>query len=303
MFKLIFFIMIAVIIQFCVIQIVKRARAFSTIFHLSPAAHQKKAKTPSFGGVAIILSTLIGISMFHIQDKSILWLSAVGIIYMGIGFADDLMSLLRKQNLGLWPRQKLIAQLVAAIVLVSLFHFAVHPIKLWQWFFYIFVMIGASNATNLTDGLDGLLAGLSIITCAGLYLWMLNLNLGTVAMFCFILLICTGAFLLFNFKPALIFMGDTGSLALGALFAGISIIAGNPFMLLFLGAVYIIETLSVIVQVAWYKRTKRRVFLMTPLHHHFELLGLSELKTVALFWSVGAMFFILFLIRIGIMNG
>jgi len=151
---------------------------------------------------------------------------------------------------------------------------------------FLFILLGSTNAANLTDGLDGLLAGLTIIALVGFFLVFLQSNQNQLALSCVVFIITLLVFLIFNKHPAKIFMGDTGSLALGAILAGYSIIANNPWLLLFFGAVLILETASVIIQVIGYKLTKKRVFLMAPLHHHFELLGLSQKNVVRLFWSV-----------------
>ena len=164
------------------------------------------------------------------------------------------------------------------------------PLTMVDFLIYLFVLVGSSNATNLTDGLDGLLSGCSLITLGGFCLITISLGDSHLLPIFYITMVSVTAFLCYNRYPALLFMGDTGSLGLGAFFAASAICLGNIWFLLPLGAVYILETLSVIVQVAWFKRTRRRVFLMAPLHHHFELMGMKETHVVWLFWLIAGVF-------------
>lgn len=277
------------------ISMLRRVKGFQAIYDLSPESHKKKRNTVSFGGLGIVITVLVGVGVFKILNPYLVWVVLLFFSFSIIGFIDDFLSSVQKQNKGLSARQKFLVQCVVATVFLVGFHAFLRPLGLFELIFYEVMIVGASNATNLTDGLDGLLGGLSLVTLMGFFYYFQHIGFGVGGQFCGIVMVAMVAFLAFNRYPASIFMGDTGSLALGALFAGLAIISPNPWVLVTLGAVYIIETLSVIIQVFYYKQTKRRIFLMAPLHHHFELLGLSERKTVSLFWAMGLGFLLLFI--------
>jgi phospho-N-acetylmuramoyl-pentapeptide-transferase len=272
----------------------KKAKFYQTIYELSPQSHQKKLFTPSFGGVGIVLSVLIGVSFFPFKSLEGWWCLSVFISFCGIGFLDDILSLSSRKNKGLSASRKCVLQCLAALFFIGVYHLQFRPLSLWEVLFYVFLFVGSSNATNLTDGLDGLLAGLSVMSLCGFYVVFMAMQSFVGQEMVLLLMIAVGGFLLFNRYPAQLFMGDTGSLGLGAVFAAFSLMMNNPWILMSLGAVYMMETVSVIIQVFWFKITGRRVFLMAPLHHHFEMLGLSELKVVRLFWAFGALFLIVF---------
>ena len=211
--------------------------------------------------------------------------------------------LLKKNNQGLTSKQKFLAQIAIAIIffiLSDVFHliefstsinipftnFGI-PLSFAYVIFIVFWQVGFSNAVNLTDGLDGLATGLSIIGFTMYAIMSFMLNAPAIGTFCIIMIFALLGFLPYNLNPAKVFMGDTGSLALGGIFATISIMLNQEFSLLFIGLVFVIETLSVMLQVSSYKLTKKRIFKMTPIHHHFELSGWSEWKVVSVFWLVG----------------
>ena len=219
-----------------------------------------------------------------------------------IGFVDDYIIVVKKDNTGLKPSMKFLMQSVLAIVFY-LMYVSHHETTLWipllnvsfdigfLYFFLIFFMFTAeTNAVNLTDGLDGLCAGQMIIALIpfGIFSWLAGLqNL------VFFLVLVIGAlfgYLYFNKHPAKIFMGDTGSLALGGLLAGVAMILKQEILLILIGFVFVMEVLSVVIQVTYYKRTKKRIFKMSPLHHHFELSGWSETQVVHRFWLAGIVF-------------
>ncbi len=279
--------------------ILRKTKGFQAIYDLSPARHQGKAQTVSFGGVGIVFSVLFGVLLFHIVQPVYLWVILLFLSFSIIGFLDDLLSSVHKQNKGLSAKQKFWIQLLVGAVFVEVFHVLIHPIGFWEKGLYLFMIVGASNATNLTDGLDGLLGGLSLTTLFGFSLFFWKLGRMEGVFLCGVVSVAVGAFLVYNHHPAKMFMGDTGSLALGTLFAGLAIVSGNPFVLIPLGGVYILETLSVVIQVSVFKHIKRRIFLMAPLHHHFELMGLSEWETVLLFWTFGVVFLIIFVQGMG----
>ena len=273
--------LIASLVQGAIIRFFRKKNVFQPIYDLSPQSHQQKQWTPSFGGVGMLVSlwiawVIIGYDVFSFK---IMWVMGVFSAFSFLGLVDDSLSVMKKKNQGFTSRQKFLCQWILAIISLIVYSVFLSPLSVITIILYAFVMVGASNATNLTDGLDGLLASCSIVTCVGFYL----IGNDEIKLFCILLIIILISFLLFNRYPAKIFMGDTGSLGLGALFAGLAIVYENVWVLISFGAVYVIETVSVLIQVAYFKKTKQRIFLMAPLHHHFELLGLSEPAIVRLF--------------------
>lgn len=268
-----------------------------------PSWHEAKSGTPTMGGVAFILSTILAAFIIALMsiDRSINLVLLVGVfvLYGLIGFIDDFIKLFMKRNLGLTSSQKFIAQVVigALFYLVLLSNgfnnqinlgFAQNvPVGLVYGVFAVFWMVGFSNATNLTDGIDGLMATTGTIAYgAYAYIAYTQEQWGVLI---FALSVIGGllGFLLFNLKPAKIFMGDVGSLALGAGLAAMSILLHVEWTLLFIGIIFVIETASVILQVTSFKRTGKRIFKMSPIHHHFEMDGWSEWKIVGIFSTVG----------------
>ncbi len=270
--------------------------------------HAKKAGTPTMGGLVIVGSAVIAaiLSLFMATAFStILVLSLITIIlYCYTGYQDDIKKIHKKQNKGLSARGKLILQIIVALLpalyMVYVDKTAINVFNIWEIdlkflypFFAILVVIGSSNAVNLTDGLDGLASGCSALAFSTLaVLCQINGYTGLAIVSSAIAGACLG-FLYFNKQPARIFMGDTGSLALGGALGTIAILSKNEFWLLFVGIIFIIETLSVIIQVTSFKTTGKRIFKMSPIHHHFELSGWSERKIVYVFWSITLVFCLL----------
>lgn len=266
-----------------------------------PQSHIHKKGTPTMGGISFILAIVVAliIAMFLNSEniKYYLLFIYTTVSFAIIGYIDDMLIVVKKKNDGLSPRKKLLLQIVFSLIfyiLVSLVYDNVNfieiPIINYQLnisylylLFVIFWQTGFSNAVNLTDGLDGLATSVTIITTSTFALLAYKENNFPVLVFCLAIVGALLGFLLFNKKPAKIFMGDTGSLALGGILAAISIILHKEIVFLFIGLVYILETLSVIVQVAYFKKTGKRIFKMSPLHHHFELTGYGEVKTVYIF--------------------
>ena len=266
-----------------------------------PQSHIHKKGTPTMGGISFILAIVVAliIAMFlNSQNiKYYLLFIYTTVSFAIIGYIDDMLIVVKKKNDGLSPRKKLLLQIVFSLIfyiLVSLVYDNVNfieiPIINYQLnisylylLFVIFWQTGFSNAVNLTDGLDGLATSVTIITTSTFALLAYKENNFPVLVFCLAIVGALLGFLLFNKKPAKIFMGDTGSLALGGILAAISIILHKEIVFLFIGLVYILETLSVIIQVAYFKKTGKRIFKMSPLHHHFELTGYGEVKTVYIF--------------------
>ena len=266
-----------------------------------PQSHIHKKGTPTMGGISFILAIVVAliIAMFLNSEniKYYLLFIYTTVSFAIIGYIDDMLIVVKKKNDGLSPRKKLLLQIVFSLIfyiLVSLVYDNVNfieiPIINYQLnisylylLFVIFWQTGFSNAVNLTDGLDGLATSVTIITTSTFALLAYKENNFPVLVFCLEIVGALLGFLLFNKKPAKIFMGDTGSLALGGILAAISIILHKEIVFLFIGLVYILETLSVIIQVAYFKKTGKRIFKMSPLHHHFELTGYGEVKTVYIF--------------------
>ncbi len=273
-------------------------------------AHRKKAGTPTMGGFIFIIPCLITVLLLLITKKmeysiNLFIILFVMLSYGMIGFLDDYISLKHNTNKGLTQIQKLALQFVVAVVFYVLFrHFgegdSVLRVTLFNlewnlsWFygaFILFLLVGTSNAVNLTDGLDGLAGGLSAIAflAYGLIAWGSYWISGyqDIGIFCFILVGCIMGFLVFNSSPAKVFMGDTGSLSLGATLATVAILTSHEFSLAVIGGVFVIETLSVIIQIFSVVVFGKKVFLMSPIHHHFERLGWSEGDIVKMFWIGG----------------
>ncbi len=326
--------------------VIERLREFQIgqyIREEGPKAHQKKAGTPTMGGVLICISILVPTLLWSDLSNPMVWLAIFSTVAFGaIGFADDYIKVVHRRNLGLTARAKMAYQILAstviAIALVVLqwqgsysTHLIVpffkrfrpdlvidsllHSPHLWPLAFLPFmafvvtVIVGSSNAVNLTDGLDGLAIGCTIIAAGALtvltyvsgnvvfadYLELQRMPLvSELTIFCGAMVGASIGFLWYNAHPAEIFMGDVGSLALGGAIGTVAIIIKQELLLPFIGGIFVLEALSVILQVGSYKlRHGKRIFKMAPLHHHFELLGWSESKVIARFW-IGALVFALF---------
>lgn len=299
----------SIILGYFIIPVLKRHNIGQNISRHLEERHNKKSGIPTMGGIIFILSTFITVVVLLVTGKvefssnmAIVLLVFLG--YSGIGFLDDYLSLKRKTNNGLTNLQKLFLQLIIAIVFFVIFlNYGGKPvleiytlnIKIdmgyLYGFFILFVLIGSSNAVNITDGLDGLASGLSVIAflSLGIIAWGSTWVVGYegLAILCFIITGAVFGFLFFNSYPAKVFMGDTGSLSLGATLATIAILTDHELTLLVIAGVFVVETLVVIIQTISVVYFKKKVFLMTPLHHHFEKLGWEEQDIVKLFWIVG----------------
>ena len=274
-----------------------------------PREHLKKEGTPSMGGIIFILATLAGfltaIIFLEFEYPMMVFYRKVTLLVLPfiafgfLGFFDDYLIVLKKNNKGLSGSLKFLYQVIIAAVFFFIFlalgfttevnFFNFFTVDLW--FLYglliLFILTGSSNAVNLTDGLDGLATGTMLIALS-FFLYVAHLR-GELIIMAFIIALMSAliGFLFFNYKPAKIFMGDTGSLALGSILATLAIMLKVEVFLIIIAIPFILETLSVVVQVFYFKRTKgKRLFLMAPLHHHFELKGYSEKKVVWLFYSI-----------------
>lgn len=296
--------LITVLLSPIFIPFLRRLKFGQSIRDEGPKSHQKKTGTPTMGGVmilfSIIVTTLVMTEKFSDPTVKTYLLLFVTVGFGILGFLDDFIKVVMKRNLGLTSLQKLIGQILISIVFFIFlkqldFSTAIEiPILNYSFdlgYFYalfiIFWLVGFSNAVNLTDGLDGLVSGTSAIAFGAFAVLAWSQSQFEVAIFSVAIVGAVLGFLVFNAHPAKVFMGDTGSLALGGAIAAISILTKTEIILLVIGGVFVIETLSVILQVASFKTTGKRIFRMSPLHHHYELLGWSEWKVVVTFWTVG----------------
>lgn len=267
-----------------------------------PKWHAKKAGTPTMGGLLFIISaviTILVVAGFLGMLTNTMWaLLFILVVYGLIGMWDDSIKIFHHQNEGFKAWQKALCQVIAAMVFTVIYQhegfqmgFGTSQVGWWYGLFIIFWIVGFSNAVNLTDGLDGLVGGLSIISfLAYLIIALVNINqpgYAEIALFCLAMIGTLCGFFPYNHKPAKIFMGDMGSLAIGASLAAVSLLLHHEWSLLVIGIVYVCETASVIMQVTSFKLTGKRIFKMTPIHHHFELCGWSEWKIDIVFWCVG----------------
>ena len=335
--------LIALFIGPYVIQKLREFQIGQFIREDGPQSHLKKSGTPTMGGVLIVIAILLPTVLWADPANPLVWIAVAATFMFGaIGFADDYIKVVRRRSLGLRARAKLLLQALAGVLvaaaLVALQQFKMfstelsipfvkswRPDLLWHaWpatlphlalFAFVpfvvwvaFVLMGSSNAVNLTDGLDGLAIGCTIIAASALailtyvsgnvvfsdYLELRRMPLvGELTIFCGSTVGASIGFLWYNAHPAEIFMGDVGSLALGGAIGTVAIIIRQELLLPFIGGIFIIEALSVMLQVGSYKLRRKRIFKMAPLHHHFEQLGWNESKVIARFW-IGALVFALF---------
>lgn len=263
-----------------------------------PQTHLKKSGTPTMGGILILGATTVGALATLHQDIPALWALLAMLGFGAIGLIDDFIIIVRKRSLGLKARYKLFLQFILAI-LVSMAALSLKGTTLqlplyglWEaplWFylpFAVLVIVGSSNAVNLTDGLDGLAAGTATIVCLALALLAFSTGFEGLGLLGIIVAGACLGFVWYNAPPAQVFMGDTGSLALGAVMGAMAVLTGTEVYLAVIGGVFVAEAFSDIIQVLSFRLRGKRVFRMAPLHHHFELGGWAETKVVARFWLV-----------------
>lgn len=272
------------------IPLLKKLKARQSVREEGPKSHRSKNGTPTMGGIFMILSAVLVLLFNKILDPAALWLLFLTLGHGILGFLDDFIKAEKKRNLGLTAKQKMLGQIILAVLfcwgVVDTLHlpFSIAIpftnidiyIGAFYYIFVILVIVGASNAVNLTDGLDGLASGCCVIAFSAYAVYCYLSGNNDLGYFIIILAGTCIGFLFFNYHPAKIFMGDTGSLALGGAIAGISVMTRTELLLIFIGFIFVIEALSVIIQVASFQLTGKRVFKMSPLHHHFELSGWSE---------------------------
>ena len=307
--------LITSVIGMWLIPFLRRLHFGQTILDIGPAWHKSKQGTPTMGGIMFIagitIAILAGWLTLALSEQGVADASAAGSFYLWggllmalafglIGFLDDYISVVKKQNLGLKAGQKSLAQLLVAVVYLAAQQIFAPTTSFWLPFigdldigiFYyplmLFIIVGTVNAVNLTDGIDGLDASVTMVAAMGFMVIasiagfsQMNLLAAALAGGCL-------GFLVWNFHPAKVFMGDTGSLFLGGMVVALAFGLRRPLLLVFIGIVYVVETLSDIIQIGSVKLTGKRVFKMAPIHHHFEMSGWSEVKIVAVFSAVTA---------------
>ena len=308
--------LITSVIGMWLIPFLRRLHFGQTILDIGPAWHKSKQGTPTMGGIMFIagitIAILAGWLTLELSEQGVADASAAGSFYLWggllmalafglIGFLDDYISVVKKQNLGLKAGQKSLAQLLVAVVYLAAQQIFAPTTSFWLpcigdldigIFYYplmLFIIVGTVNAVNLTDGIDGLDASVTMVAAMGFMVIasiagfsQMNLLAAALAGGCL-------GFLVWNFHPAKVFMGDTGSLFLGGMVVALAFGLRRPVLLVFIGIVYVVETLSDIIQIGSVKLTGKRVFKMAPIHHHFEMSGWSEVKIVAVFSAVTAL--------------
>lgn len=309
---------VTALLGFVVIPYLRRLKFGQTILEEGPNWHKDKQGTPTMGGVMIVagvlLSMAVGFGYSHLTKGDYaaemstpynLTIVLAGIVMAlcmcGIGFLDDYIKVVKKRNLGLTAKQKTFMQLlVSAAYLVTLALCGMHTTYipfigevsivngagLLFWPIALMFIYGFTNAVNLTDGLDGLASSVTLVVACTFMLASGRMGIGSINSLSAALAGACAGFVVWNSKPAKVFMGDTGSMFLGGMVVALSFGIGRPILLLLMGCVYLIEALSVILQVFWFKRTGKRIFKMSPLHHHFEMSGFSEQSIVLLFSSI-----------------
>ncbi len=294
---------IAFIVGLIMIPLLRKYNIGQLIRDDGPQEHLKKEGTPTLGGLMILVSLLATVVIFVPLSFNIKILLIATFGFALLGFLDDVLIIARKDNNGISAKQKFGGQIVIAIILCIFLYLQNFDQNVYipgtslgidfgwfYWPFIIFWIVGFVNAVNLTDGLDGLLAGSSIISFLAYLVISVFTTQYDITIFTAAMIGALVGFLIFNRHPAKIFMGDTGSLAIGGALVTVAILTKTELLLIIIGGLYVIETLSVIIQVYFFQRKGRRVFKMSPIHHHFELSGWSEWKVVLVFWGVSLVF-------------
>ncbi|UJF36301.1 phospho-N-acetylmuramoyl-pentapeptide-transferase [Paenibacillus hexagrammi] len=282
------------------IPILRRMKFGQQIRTDGPQGHLKKQGTPTMGGTIILLALALASLRFADKTVDLLILLIASLGYGLVGFLDDYIKIIFKRSLGLTAKQKLFGQLLISAIVCFLLVKEGHSTELFipfidfkfnlGWLYFplmTILMLGASNAVNFTDGLDGLLAGTSAIAFGAYTVIAMSNTQPEAAIFSAAMVGAVLGFLVFNAHPAKVFMGDTGSLGIGGGLVAVAILTKAELLLAIIGGVFLVEILSVVIQVVSFKTRKKRVFKMAPIHHHFELVGWSEWRVVITFWAVG----------------
>ncbi|HHW32323.1 MAG TPA: phospho-N-acetylmuramoyl-pentapeptide-transferase [Clostridiaceae bacterium] len=310
---------LALVVGPIIIPILRKLKFGQTVRDDGPSTHLRKKGTPTMGGIIFLIPIIIVASIYYFEYPQMLPLVFVTVGFGLVGFIDDFIKVTRKRKDGLNPSQKMLGLFAVSTVFVAYvsfnpelgtdiilpFYGLEHTLELPVWIFIpfnILVLLTMTNAVNLTDGVDGLAAGITLIVMVFFaIITMAFPGWSYVKMFSSIVAGGCLGFLIFNKYPARVFMGDTGSLALGGAVGTVAVITKMPWVLLLVGIVYLVETASVIIQVVSFKTRGKRIFKMAPLHHHFELLGWKETKVVGVFWTVTVIFCIIALTALRIM--
>jgi len=300
---------ISIIFGVILVPLLKKMKAKQTLSSYLFKKHKEKEGTPTMGGLIFIIPTILAIIILLLWNKiefsaNLFIVMFVFLSYALLGFIDDYLIIKRKNNEGLTVVQKLIGQIIIAIIfffiymksgarpVIEVYTLGIEiPLGWFYGFFILFMLVASSNAVNITDGLDGLAGGLSMIAFLTFALICANSpaieGTSDIAVFCFVLVGCLIGFLAFNSRPAKVFMGDTGSLALGATMATIAIITSHELSFIIIAGVFIFETLVCLIQIISMVFFHKKVFLMTPFHHHLEKLGWNERDIVIVFLCIG----------------
>ncbi len=294
---------ITVILGFIIVPILKKAKIGQIVRDDGPQSHLSKSGTPTMGGIVILLTILILSIVLSIQYPHILPIALITVGFGVIGFIDDFKKLVLKNPKGLLPSYKMLGLLFVAVVFIVYLQMGLDlgteifipftdiyiTLPLWVYIpFSVIVILACTNSLNLTDGLDGLASGIMVFIMTFFTIASVMYNNLEMSLFSSIVTGACVGFLLFNLKPAKVFMGDTGSLALGGAFCAVALYLKMPLILLIVAGICVLEAISVIIQVAYFKKTQKRFFKMAPLHHHFELSGMTEWQIVWAFWIVTA---------------
>lgn len=306
---------VTTLLGFVVIPYLRRLKFGQTILEIGPKWHKDKQGTPTMGGVMIMAGVLLGVGAGYTYSSltdtrfslelatpyGIKVFSAgiiMSLLMCAIGFFDDYIKVVKKRNLGLTAKQKTFMQLlVSAVYLITLALSGMHTtyipfigsvsivngVGLIFWPIALMFVYGFTNAVNLTDGLDGLASTVTLVVACAFMLASGRMGLGSANCMSAALSGACAGFVIWNSKPAKVFMGDTGSMFLGGMVVALSFAINRPILLILMGCIYLLEALSVMLQVFWFKRTGKRLFKMAPLHHHFEMSGFSEQAVVLLF--------------------
>jgi len=294
---------LAVLLGPLLIPVLRRLKFGQQVRDDGPQRHLKKSGTPTMGGIIILLALTLAFLKFSERGYEF-WALIVACLGFGlVGFLDDYIKIAFKRSLGLTARQKLLGQLLFALVFCGILYANDFPTTIsfpgisgaldlsWgYWLLVIIMFFAASNSVNFTDGLDGLLAGTSALAFGAFAVIAVEAAEPQAAVFSAALVGAVLGFLVYNRHPAKVFMGDTGSLGIGGGLAAVAILTKTELLLILIGGVFVIEMLSVIIQVVSFKTRGKRVFKMSPIHHHFELLGWSEWRIVTTFWAAGLIF-------------
>ncbi|MBQ8588024.1 MAG: phospho-N-acetylmuramoyl-pentapeptide-transferase [Clostridia bacterium] len=285
---------IAALIGPAIIPVLRRLKFGQEIREIGPSWHKKKSGTPTMGGFIFIISVIL-VTLIFVRQRVTLFVLLFSLIFGLIGFVDDFIKVILKRNLGLTEKQKSLMQILAALAFVFasiifditdtsvIVPFVDEPLVLPLYIyipFVLFVIVGCTNSVNLTDGVDGLASAVTVVVC--LFFTKVAFDMGRMDIAAFALINAAAliGFLLYNRHPARVFMGDTGSLYLGGVVCFCAMALRLPLILIVAGGIYVLETLSVILQVASFKLTGKRIFKMSPIHHHFEMCGWSERRIV-----------------------